>query len=91
MLKRNCFFLIPLVVVMALVFGVPDGADAKQWPVCPYEANFKIRGPAIVLQMDFVIGDDQEDAILFSALSIKLYHTHGYFDCNAPLLWKTLQ
>ena len=84
MLKRNYFFLIPLLVVTVLVFGVPGGADAKQWPNCPYEEEFNIRGPAIVLQMDFVKVDSREDAIFVSGRC-------GNITIDEPIRWEDVE
>jgi hypothetical protein len=60
MLKRNYFFLISLLVVMALVFGVPGGADAKDWPLCPFEEAVDIVGPAWHGHMRFFVDSGVE-------------------------------
>jgi hypothetical protein len=54
MLKRNYFFLIPILVVMALVFGVSEGVDAKGWPRCDLIETHN-QGPGIRAHFEFII------------------------------------
>ena len=65
MLKRNYFLLIPLLVVMALVFGASGGANAKGFPTCPANA-VKTVGPAVVGHMEFLGVGVPEEFIIFN-------------------------
>jgi hypothetical protein len=59
MLKRNYFFLIQLLVVMALVFGASAGLNAKGFPACPNPQ--RLQGPAIRAHLEFVLNGPRED------------------------------
>jgi hypothetical protein len=64
MIKRNTFLIISLLVVMALVFGAPEGADAKGFPTCPANAVQTV-GPAVVGHIEF-LGVGSEEYIVFT-------------------------
>jgi hypothetical protein len=84
MLKRNTFLIISLLVVMALVFGTSAKVDAKAWPNCPFSTEFKIRGPAIILKMDFVKVDSREDAIFYNGQC-------GNVTIDEPITWEDVE
>lgn len=56
MSKLNPFFFIPFLMVLALVFGVPGGVDAKAWPGCPPSDSTHNQGPGIRVHFEFLSG-----------------------------------